>query len=46
MIRDGYKDYMNGVQKTRQQWILNHKSQIVSTGNQIIWCTITQDAIK
>lgn len=42
MIRDGYKNYMNSVQKTRQLWILNHKSQAVSTGNQIIWCNITQ----
>lgn len=36
-IRDGNKDYINVVQKTRVQWILNHKSQAVMTGNQIIW---------
>jgi len=42
MIRDGYKNYMNSVQKTRQQWILNHKSQVVTTANQLIWCNITQ----
>jgi dynein heavy chain len=37
-IRDGYKNYINVVQKTRVQWILNHKSQVVTTANQIIWC--------
>ena len=42
IIRDGYRNYMNGVQKTRTQWILNHKSQVVNTANQIIWCNITQ----
>lgn len=42
IVRDGYRNYMNGVQKTRTQWILNHKSQSVTTANQIIWCNITQ----
>lgn len=42
IIRDGYRNYMMGVQKTRTQWILNHKSQVVTTANQIIWCNITQ----
>lgn len=46
IIRDGYRNYMNGVQKTRTQWVLNHKSQVVNTSNQVIWCNITQDAIK
>jgi len=38
LVRDGYKNYINVVQKTRVQWILNHKSQVVTTANQIIWC--------
>ncbi len=42
IVRDGNRNYMNGVQKTRTQWILNHKSQVVTTSNQIIWCNITQ----
>jgi dynein heavy chain len=42
LIRDGNKDYVNAVQKTRVQWILNHKSQAVMTDNQIIWCNETQ----
>lgn len=37
LIRDGNKDFVNAVQKTRVQWILNHKSQVVMTDNQIIW---------
>lgn len=37
IIRDGNKDFVNVVQKTRVQWILNHKSQAVMTDNQIIW---------
>ena len=45
-LRDGVRNYVNGVQKTRQQWILNHKSQVVNTGNQVIWSTLTQDYIK
>ena len=46
IIRDGNKDYLNVVQKTRVQWILNHKSQAVLTDNQIIWTTETQYYIK
>ncbi len=45
-LRDGVRNYVNGVQKTRQQWILNHKSQVVNTGNQVIWSTLTHDYIK
>ena len=45
-IREGNKDYVTGVQKTRIQWILNHKSQAVLTDNQIIWTSETQDAIR
>ena len=37
LVRDGNKDYVNVVQKTRVQWILNHKSQAIMTANQIIW---------
>ena len=37
LVRDGNKDFVNVVQKTRMQWILNHKSQVVLTDNQIIW---------
>lgn len=42
IIRDGNKDYINVVQKTRVQWILNHKSQAVLTDNQIIWTNESQ----
>ena len=42
LIRDGYRDIMNGTQKTRVDWILNHKSQVVMTDNQIVWCNDTQ----
>lgn len=46
LIRDGYKDFVNVVQKTRIEWIKLHKSQVVLTDNQIIWCNQTQDAIR
>ncbi len=46
IVRDGNKDFVNAVQKTRVQWILNHKSQAVLTDNQIIWTNETQEAIK
>lgn len=36
-MREGLKDYMNGVQKTRKDWILKHKGQVVSTVSQILW---------
>lgn len=46
IVRDGNKDFVNAVQKTRILWILNHKSQAVLTDNQIIWTNETQQAIK
>jgi dynein heavy chain len=46
VVRDGNKDFVNAVQKTRVQWILNHKSQAVLTDNQIIWTNETQEAIR
>lgn len=42
LVRDGNKDFINAVQKTRVQWILNHKSQAVMTDNQIIWTNESQ----
>ena len=42
IIRDGNKDYINVVQKTRVQWILNHKSQALLPDNQIIWTNESQ----
>ena len=46
IIRDGNKDFLNAVQKTRVQWILNHKSQAVLADNQIIWTNESQEAIR
>lgn len=46
VIRDGNKDYHNVVQKTRLQWVLNHRSQVVTTDNQIIWTSDTEEAIR
>lgn len=37
LVRDGYTDRINQKQKTRILWVLNHKSQAVVTGNQIMW---------
>jgi dynein heavy chain len=45
-IRDGLKDYINSVQKTRKDWILKHKGQVVATVSQILWTLDTEDAIK
>lgn len=41
-MREGLKDYMNGVQKTRKDWILKHKGQVVSTVSQILWTLDTE----
>ena len=30
LTKTGLFDYMNGVQKTRNEWILQHRSQVVS----------------
>jgi len=46
LVREGYGDRVNQKQKTRILWILNHKSQAVTTGNQIFWSHETQEAIK
>jgi dynein heavy chain len=46
LVRDGFMDDRNQKQKSRILWILNHKSQAVLTGNQIIWSHETQEAIK
>lgn len=45
-LRDGVKDYVNGVQKTRKDWILKHKGQVVAVVSQILWTLDTEDAIK
>jgi dynein heavy chain len=37
---------MNGVQKTRNQWILAHKGQVVAVVAQILWCMNTEDSIN
>lgn len=37
LVREGCSDRVNQKQKTRILWILNHKSQAVTTGNQILW---------
>jgi hypothetical protein len=37
LVREGHSDRVNVKQKSRIQWILNHKSQAVTTGNQILW---------
>lgn len=37
LVREGFVDRVNQKQKTRILWILNHKSQAVTTGNQILW---------
>jgi hypothetical protein len=37
-IREGLKNYLNGAQKTRKDWILKHKGQVVCTVSQILWC--------
>lgn len=42
LVREGYSDRVNQKQKTRILWILNHKSQAVTTGNQILWSHETQ----
>lgn len=46
IIREGYQDSVNQKQKTRILWILNHKSQSVTTCNQILWSHETQEAIR
>lgn len=42
LIREGFSDRVNQKQKTRILWILNHKSQVVTTCNQILWSNETQ----
>jgi hypothetical protein len=37
LVREGHADRVNQKQKSRILWILNHKSQAVTTGNQILW---------
>jgi hypothetical protein len=37
LVREGHANRVNQKQKTRVLWILNHKSQAVTTGNQILW---------
>ena len=37
---------MNGVQKTRNAWILAHKGQVVAVVAQILWCMNTEDSIN
>lgn len=46
LIKSGYQDWMNGVQKTRNQWILAHKGQVVAVVAQILWCMNTEDSIN
>jgi dynein heavy chain len=46
LIRQGYLDYVNEVQKSRQEWIREHRGQVVATVSQILWCLNTEDAIN
>ena len=45
-LRDGLKDFVNGIQKTRKDWILKHKGQVVTVVSQVLWTLDTEDAIK
>ncbi|CAK95203.1 unnamed protein product (macronuclear) [Paramecium tetraurelia] len=46
LCKQGLQDYLNGMQKTKTDWILNHKSQIVAVVSQILWSINTEDAIN
>jgi dynein heavy chain len=45
-LREGLKNFVNGAQKTRKDWILKHKGQVVTVVSQILWTLDTEDAIK
>ena len=45
-IKTGLADYLNGINKTRNEWILTHKSQVVAVVSQIIWSINSEDAIN
>ena len=44
-IRIGLTNFFQNVQKTRNEWILNHPGQVVSVVSSISWCLSTEEAI-
>lgn len=44
-IKQGLVNFVSSVYKTRNEWVLNHYGQVVSTVSQITWCASVEEAI-